>query len=520
MHATDLLDPWIGRCLEQRYRLDALLGIGGMAKVYRAIDEQGELSQPLAIKVLLGSLVRDPEAQARFQREISLCSHLRERRIVQVLAHGLTPVEWGPPQAVAHEQELPPNPDSQITADWPGSPYMVMEYISGPTLQQELQQHRRLSVERTLHLARHLVAGLRAAHVGVLIGGQLVRVVHRDLSPGNIYLVQDAYGKESIKLGDFGLARYVGEMDTEGLIHAGLLWGTLAYASPEQFRGGELIDPRSDLYSLGCILYEMLTGTHPLGLAPEAGSAEWMHAHIGRSPRPFPHELQIPLPVQQVVIRCLEKEPQDRFDSVAELDAALQSAQQALLTPTSSIPSSSTPSSRTSSRSLWWPWIGAALVPLGVGVGIWGYSHRSPSPLSSASPEEQRSGSADPTSAPLSDPAKQTRPLLIRGLLLLQRGDPVRAAVTFEEAVALDPTNGQAQAGLGIALAQLDRLDKAEIAVQAALELTPGDSFVRTAHGVYLAKQQDWDQARVEFELALQLNPENYLAQTALEGLP
>lgn len=333
-------DPWTGLLLADRYCLDGLVGVGGMGRVYRAVDRQlsTEAGQRyVAIKIMLASLSQDPEARSRFEREVEVALHLQDQWVVRVLDHGLTPIPWGPPPPAAHESA-----EVVLKEGWQGSPFLVMEYVEAPTLERILAEQGRLSVSRTLRLARHIGVALRAAHTGVMLEGQVVQVVHRDLNPSNIFVLEGSRGRETVKLGDFGLAKFVGEIDTGGLVTRGLLWGTLTYASPEQFRGGERIDGRSDIYSLGGILYEMLVGTNCFGLPEDTPTEQWLHAHLTRPPDPFPESLKIPEFVQQIIFKCLQKDSDQRYASVTDLDLDLQRAQQRLSTHRYTYPGSLT----------------------------------------------------------------------------------------------------------------------------------------------------------------------------------
>ncbi|NJK62067.1 MAG: serine/threonine protein kinase [Synechococcaceae cyanobacterium SM2_3_1] len=333
-------DPWTGLLLADRYCLEGLLGVGGMGRVYRAVDLQLSTAtgqRYVAIKIMLASLIQDPEACSRFEREVEVALHLQDQWVVRVLDHGLTPIHWGPPPPAAHESA-----EVVLTEGWQGSPFLVMEYVEAPTLERILAEQGRLSVSRTLRLARHIGVALRAAHTGVMLEGQVVQVVHRDLNPSNIFVLEGSRGRETVKLGDFGLAKFVGEIDTGGLVTRGLLWGTLTYASPEQFRGGERIDGRSDIYSLGGILYEMLVGTNCFGLPEDTPTEQWLHAHLTRPPDPFPESLKIPEFVQQIILKCLQKDSDQRYASITDLDLDLQRAQQRLSTHRYTYPGSLT----------------------------------------------------------------------------------------------------------------------------------------------------------------------------------
>ena len=292
-------DPWLHHQIgeQERYRLDALIGIGGMSRVYRAFDQQSLLT--VAIKLMSGRLATDPRSLDRFQREMQACVHLRDRRILKILnygviAKGVTPL-----------------------------PYLVMEYIQAPTLAQVLKRQPHWPIPRVIHLAQEIALALDRVHQGMVYQGKQFRFIHRDVKPSNIFLLKGDTGQETVKLADFGIVKTQGSQESSLRSGTGEFIGTARYASPEQCQGMESIDARSDLYSLGCILYEILAGVDPFDLSAEAGTMQFLYAHISHSPRPFPTHLGIPQPLAALVYQCLEKDLDQRFSSAQELYQAL-----------------------------------------------------------------------------------------------------------------------------------------------------------------------------------------------------
>lgn len=253
----DRQDPWLGRRLGA-YRLVERLGAGGMAAVYRALDEETlEEREPVAVKVLHGRPSRD--AEERFRREAMVCSRLNHPNLVRILDAG----------------------------DQDGVLYLAMELVRGQTL-----RGRRASRA----VVQEIFAGVGAAHS--------LGIVHRDLKPDNIMIT--AQGRVVVM--DFGLARrddLVRATATGGVI------GTPAYMAPEQIRGEE-VDARADQYSLGVMLYEMLAGALPF----EGEPLTLLMKHLSESPSPLPAPYS-------PVMRMLEKQPQDRFPSLAAAWEAL-----------------------------------------------------------------------------------------------------------------------------------------------------------------------------------------------------
>lgn len=309
--SSNQFNPWIGRLIgnPERYRLDQRLGSGGMGEVFLATDTR--LGKPVALKLLKESLAiaEDLELKERFERECSICAALKSPHIVQVSDYGVTSE---------------------------GYPFYVMEYLHGQTLGEILSIQPRLTVERTCNIMTQVCAGLQLAHEGITLwtgestASQRIKVVHRDLKPANIFLTPTALG-ELVKVIDFGIAK-IHSLQAEYATTTSVFLGTCHYAPPEQFdRYGE-VDERSDIYSLGVILYEMLTGVDPFGLKfkhQRISNDAWLTAHASKAVLPLraqPDCAHLPPDLEAVVMRCLEKKPAARFASVAELSQALQSA--------------------------------------------------------------------------------------------------------------------------------------------------------------------------------------------------
>lgn len=291
-------DPFLGRLLAQRYRLVHLLGQGGMGRVYLAQDLLfGGVE--VAVK-LLSQPAMDRRTRLRFEREAKACAALGQKslHIVKVNDYGITPDEV---------------------------PFYVMEYLNGKTLKDILAAGA-LPLERFFRLARQIGLGLKAAHEGILMEGQRVQVIHRDLKPANVIVVADDSFGELAKLVDFGIAKLLNSHESLSFTHAYL--GTLAYSSPEQLEGLPL-DVRSDIYSFGIMLYQMVSGQMPLKPTTESFPG-WYQAH--HKHRPIPLEdwgLKFPLPagLSDLILGCLAKDPAARPQSVANVLAELEHIQ-------------------------------------------------------------------------------------------------------------------------------------------------------------------------------------------------
>jgi serine/threonine-protein kinase len=276
------------RLLGGRYELDGVIGRGGMAEVYRARDLR--LDRVVAIKTLRSDLARDPTFQARFRREAQSAASLNHPSVIAVYDTG--------------EDMLDNNP----------VPYIVMEYVEGRTLRDVLHEEQRLPAERALQLVDGILRALDYSHRG--------GIVHRDIKPANVMLTTN----NEVKVMDFGIARALADSAATMTATAQVI-GTAQYLSPEQARG-ERVDARSDIYSTGCVLYELLTGRPPFqGDSPVAIA----YQHV-REEAPPPSQLDpsIPQYANAIVMKALAKDPNYRYQSASEMRADIQRASQGM----------------------------------------------------------------------------------------------------------------------------------------------------------------------------------------------
>lgn len=292
-------DPNVGRLLSNRYELKELIGTGAMGRVYCARDVLlGGV--PVAVKFLALSVQnKKMRLQERFEREAKTCALLGQKsiHIVRVMDYGV---------------------------DDHDTPFYVMEYLQGIGLNQIVRKQN-LSLPRFLSLARQICLGLQCAHDGIPIDGKIYPIIHRDIKPSNILVVQDASFGELVKILDFGIAKLL-QADSN---YTNFYLGTLAYSSPEQMEGKEL-DNRSDIYSLGVMMFEMLTGKMPL-VAPTHSFGAWYKAHQTQPPRTFAEvapTLQLPKQIENLIIGCLAKSPSDRPQNIGEILKVLTSVEQ------------------------------------------------------------------------------------------------------------------------------------------------------------------------------------------------
>jgi serine/threonine protein kinase/Tfp pilus assembly protein PilF len=286
-----------------RYRDFVKIGEGGMGVVYRA--EDATLKRPVALKFLTSRLLAEDALRARFLREARLDASLNHPNICTV--YEFSEVQAGEEDSLGDGTRLPA-----------GTPFMAMELVGGKTLQAHLRESGPLSPAAVRSISDQLAGAIAAAHES--------GIIHRDLKPGNVMLTETG----SVKVLDFGLAKSlaltsrVGPDDetlTADLTREGQLLGTTAYMSPEQARG-EQVDKRSDLFSLGTVLYEMATGENPFrGFS----SASTLSKVLSDEPRPIA-ELRSDLSrqYQDAVHRCLKKNPDDRYQDAAELAGSLR----------------------------------------------------------------------------------------------------------------------------------------------------------------------------------------------------
>lgn len=262
-----------------RYELHRRLGRGGMAEVYLASDQM--LDRPVAVKVLFPALATDPGFVERFRREAQRAAALNHPNIVSVY-------DWGEAN---------------------GTYFIVMEYVEGDSLAELIQAEGRLHPDRAAEIASDMAAALGFAHRG--------GVIHRDVKPGNVLISPEG----AVKVADFGIARAISDSSDQNLTKTGSVMGTATYFSPEQARGAA-VDPRSDVYSLGCVLYEMITGHPPFSGENAVAIA---YKHVQETPVP-PRQIDPALPdtLEAIILKCLAKNPANRYPSAQDMRADLR----------------------------------------------------------------------------------------------------------------------------------------------------------------------------------------------------
>src|SRR3954467_10633476 len=273
------------RLVGGRYELGELIGYGGMAEVHRGRDSR--LNREVAIKVLRADLARDPSFLNRFRREAHSAAGLNHPSIVAVYDAG-----------------------EDLTADGTPQPFIVMEYVHGRTLRDIVKSEGRLPVRRAMEIVAEVCSALDFSHRN--------GIIHRDVKPANVMITPQG----AVKVMDFGIARAVADNSATVTQTANVI-GTAQYLSPEQARG-ESVDARSDVYSTGCLLYELITGVPPFqGDSPVAVA----YQHVRENPvLPSARNPELPRVLDSIVMKSLAKNQQNRYQSAGEMQADLQRA--------------------------------------------------------------------------------------------------------------------------------------------------------------------------------------------------
>jgi eukaryotic-like serine/threonine-protein kinase len=280
-------DALLGQVLDGRYRIDSVLGVGGMGMVFQGV--QTSMSRPVALKTLHPELAMAPQFFERFRREAEIASRLHHPNIITMYDFGKTPE---------------------------GLCYFVMEYLPGESLRQRVRRDGPMSLRQAAGIIEQAALGVGHAHKQ--------QVIHRDLKPHNI-MITNVDGHEYVKVLDFGLVKAMEQEEEEQLTSTGQVLGTPQYMPPEQ-AGGERVDQRSDLYSLTGVFYYCLTGTSPYGAntvrkALQAGINQGLAPIASHRPT-----AKVPESIEQFCVKGLRAEPDERFQSSEEFVEALQAA--------------------------------------------------------------------------------------------------------------------------------------------------------------------------------------------------
>jgi serine/threonine protein kinase len=280
--------PSLGSILAERYRINSVLGVGGMAVVFAA--HHIHLDQRVAVKLLRPELARDPDVVARFVREGRAAVKLTGEHIVRVF---------------------------DVAKLDTGEAYMVLEHLDGEDLGKRIEKTGEpLLITHAVDIVLETCAALAEVHA--------IGIVHRDLKPANIFLMRTPGNVESVKVLDFGISKVVGGLagvENLGITTTTTMLGTPVYMSPEQLASSKDVDARTDIWALGIVMYEIVSGVRPFQRATLAETCAWVYT---QAPTPLA-ELRpdVPPAVAEAIMRCLEKDLAQRYSSVAELAFAI-----------------------------------------------------------------------------------------------------------------------------------------------------------------------------------------------------
>ncbi|HEY5944234.1 MAG TPA: serine/threonine-protein kinase [Kofleriaceae bacterium] len=281
-----IVDPLVGTVLDRRYQIEFRLAAGGFGAIYRATHVINH--RAVALKVLHTTLATEPDVVARFRREAQALGALKS-------PHTILAYDFGE------------------TRD--GTLYIAMELLQGESLFERFRALGPISWRRMVAIARQICSSLAEAHA--------IGIVHRDLKPTNIHLEEVAGDPDYVKVLDFGIAKILhgSTLDTGDLTRSGQMIGTFDYMAPEQMFDGA-VTPRSDIYTLGVVLYEMISGDKPFG-DPES-AAEMLQRIVTRTPAPLSSISDAPPELDAIVARCLDRDSLERYASVDELSRELE----------------------------------------------------------------------------------------------------------------------------------------------------------------------------------------------------
>jgi eukaryotic-like serine/threonine-protein kinase len=280
-------DPYVGQTIADRYAVKSLIGTGGTSMVYKA--EHLQLHRPVAIKMLKAHLVADEDSMRRFEQEARAVSCLAHPHVVNIFDVGITHY---------------------------GEPYIVMEFLQGISLAEVIANNGRVPLKRALHIFSQAASAVAHAHKK--------QVLHRDVKPSNIMLIATDENADFVKIVDFGLAKLrtlTGEF--QRLTKTGEVFGSPVYMSPEQCTGKKL-DDRTDVYSMGVVMFETLTGKPPF---KERTSIETIRCQIKDTPprlTDIAPDAGIPKALEMVILKALSKNPDDRYQDMDELKTAFE----------------------------------------------------------------------------------------------------------------------------------------------------------------------------------------------------
>ena len=434
-----------GTTFAERYQIIEELGKGGMGSVYKVLDN--EINEKIALKLIKPEIASDKKTIERFRNELKIARKIGHKHVCRMFHLG------------KHE----------------GTHFITMEYLPGEDLKSFIRRSGQLTAGKSISIAIQVFQGLAEAHKA--------GVIHRDLKPQNIMI--DKLGNAHIM--DFGIAR---ALKTKGITTEGVMVGTPHYMSPEQVEGKEA-DERSDIYSMGVILFEMVTGQVPF--EGETTLSIALKHKTEAPPHPEEFNPQIPEALSRLILKCMEKDRESRYQDVEQLISELRVIEQSLSTRDRVIPGMKSTDSRLKPAS---PKMKTFLIPTIVtlslaviGVTSWLLFFR-----------------GDPKPPPSTPPKKEE--LLISGLENLKNKKYLEALKQFFEILYADPKNQEAQSKIGVILKDLEKTDDAISELEKIIALNPKEFRVYSYLGELFEKKQDREKAIFYFNKYLESAPE------------
>ncbi len=468
-----LSDPLIGRVLDAKYEIVARLGEGGMGRVYRA--RRLHMGGEVAVKVLNQEFTSDRNAVERFRREARTAAELNHPNIVTVHDFGETSGEDAPV-------------------------FIVMELVQGESLRSIMRREGRLAPSRAVALMRDVCGGVGLAHRR--------NIVHRDLKPDNVLVLPPEEGREfeTAKVADFGIAKLLESVNDPALTQTGAVFGTPYYLSPEQCLG-ESVNARSDVYSLGAMLYEMLVGAPPFSATNLTGL---ITKHLTASPLPFAEDLAIPKALEAVCLKALAKDPASRQADASVFARELQEAMRvaASASPEMRVDSADAHGRSTATAGPIYRSTKPSVLAIGLAVVVL--------VLVAGYVLIKRTGGTLPLDPSVDRAARQHADLASE---LLSHGNFVKAEEESREAARLEPINAGWRSLLGQALSKQSKWSEAEAEFRTAVRLDAKNSDYHNLLGRVLSDQKRYDEAATAYREALRLDPNNPKAHASLGRL-
>ncbi len=438
-------DLTLGSLFAGRYQLIEELGRGGMGRVYKVFDR--EIDEHIALKLIHPNIAMEENATQRFRNELKFARKISHKNVCRL-----------------------------FDLNKEGNTYFItMEYVRGEDLKSSLKRMGPLSFGKTIFLVKQICEGLAEAH--------RLGVVHRDLKPQNIMI--DTEG--NVRLMDFGISRL---LKSKGITHTGTMIGTPEYMSPEQTMAKD-IDKRSDIYSLGIIFYEMITGRVPFE-GDTAMSIAWKHTHEAPL-SPKKHNYQIPNDLNETILRCLEKDKQQRYQTPQDLFKVLTEIENSFPSTQRVLPKAKTSKEITIKIPLFKLAKRMFFVAGIIGFGIVGWLIIP--------------GLRTPMKPPIQDIEKSVDTWIQEGVQLQENDNYLDALGTFQKALAQDPNNYEALCGIVDCLKRLDRFEEAIPKAQKALRRDEQNPRAYELLGSIYELQDDLEKAETLYTQYLNLIP-------------